>query len=406
MRKILQGGGFMVIDQRWNALAEKQKSIIENGFSSGNALLCGSREGIFFENYEGNKTASTDDPVREDTLFHLYSMTKVFTVTAAMQLIEKGLIDIDCPVDRYIPGFASMKVCENGAIRPASEKITVRMLLSMTSGLSYFLVDQSGEAEKLAERWRTDLKSGHPWGTVRFANELARVPLSFEPGSRYLYGLSHDVLGAVIETVSGMSLDQYFESRIFRPLGMKETFFYQKVPDSMRGRLAGNTAFTDGKYRNIPLPPRPVPVPMFEGTDDPVMFSGGSGLVGTARDYALFLAEMLDPKAGILKQGTIDQMVSCRLTPGQRFYYNDPGGDPSISGPEHTFALGVRVQDKAAAHGSVGEWGWSGALGTWFFVSPDDGVWFVYMHQHSPAMHDAFIAGLRDVFYDILRERR
>lgn len=394
------------VKRDWERLAGKQKEIVANGFSSGNALICGGPEGIFFENYEGAKSADSGDPVMKDTVFHLYSMTKIVTVVSALQLYEKGLLDLDAPVYRYIPGFKNLRVCENAKVRPAGRDVTVRMLFSMTSGLSYFLADESGEAEKLAGRWRSDLKNGCSWSTLKFANEIAKVPLSFEPGTKYLYGLSHDVLGAIIEVISGETLDVYFERHVTAPLGMKDTCFYQKLPERLKPRLAANTAFINGRYENIPLPPRPVPIPLFEGTDDPGVFSGGSGLVGTARDYALFLAEMLKPEKGIIKPDTLSMMASPQLGEAQRACYNNPCGDPSISGPEHTFALGVRVQDREAETGSVGEWGWSGALGTWFFVSPKDGIYFVYMHQHSPAMHDAFIAGLRSEFYDILRKGR
>ena len=389
----------------WEGLAAKQRQIIEDGFSSGNALICGGPEGVFFENYEGTKTADPCDPVCRDTIFHLYSMTKVFTVTAVMQLVEKGVLGLDDPAEKFIPEFGNVTVWEDGRARPAVNKITVRMLLTMTSGLSYFLEDPSGKAKELADRWRADIQKGRGWNARRAAAEIASVPLSFEPGEKYLYGLSHDVLGAIVETVSGETLDAYFAKHIFEPLGMKDTFFYQRLPEELKPRLAENTAFESGRYVNIALPPRPVPIPLFDGVDDPEDMSGGSGLVGTTHDFALFLAEMLDPAKGILKRGTVENIVAPRLNEAQRRCYNDPNGDPSISGPEHTFALGVRVQDREAASGtgSVGEWGWSGALGTWFFVSPKDRVWFVYMHQHTPALHDAFIAGLRNKFYEILK---
>ena len=390
----------------WKRLADKQKQIVSDGFASGNALICGDGSGSFFENYEGTKSADPRDTLREDTVFHLYSMTKVFTAVSAMKLYEQGLLDLDAPVKDFLPAFSKVSVFENGKTRPAETEVTVGMLLSMTSGLSYFLSDGSGKAAEMAERWRKDLKEGRHWNTVRFANETASVPLSFEPGTSYLYGLSHDVLGAVIEIISGDGLDRFFEKNIFAPLGMKDTYFYGKIPERLKPKLASDTAFGKKGYENIPLLPRPVPIPAFEGTEDEEMLSGGSGLVGTARDYALFLQEMLAPEKGIISKKTIDFMTRPRLNKAQRARYNDPSGDPSISGPEHTFALGVRVQDKAAHQGSIGEWGWSGALGTWFFVSPNDGVWFVYMHQHSPANHDSFIAGLRDLFYDILRNGR
>ncbi len=408
----------------WAKLVENQKKIIESGFSSGNALICGGNDGIFFENYEGfmqgidavtdcsgsgkagNTAGNSTDPlpVTRDTIFHLYSMTKVFTVTAALMLAEQGLIDIDAPVSRYIKEYDDVKVRKNGRAEPAVEILTVRSLFTMTSGLSYFL-DDPGGARKFAERWRKDVAAGNSWDTVRFARELASVPLEFEPGERYRYGLSHDVLGAIIELVSGKTLDAFFTDSIFRPLGMDNTFFRQDLPSYLEPKLAGNTAFINGRYQNIPLPPKPIPVPLFEGIDSSAVFSGGSGLVGTARDYGIFLSEFLRRDNRLLKPETVSFMTSPKLTASQRSFYNAPGSDNSISGPEHTFAFGVRVQDKEAASGSgsVGEWGWSGALGTWFFVSPADNVWFVYMHQHTPANHGAYIEELRNTFYKILK---
>ncbi len=395
------------MDRDWTGLAENQRRIIAGGFSSGNALICGDRNGVFFENYEGTVRGGSGarPPVTKDTLFHLFSMTKVFTVTAALMLLEKGLIGIDDPVSDYIKEFARVKVFTDGKSLPVKEPVRLRHLFTMTSGLSYFLDDESGCGRMMAERWKRDLKNGLHWDTVRFARELASAPLEFEPGKRYIYGLSHDVLGAVIEVVSGKTLDVFFRDNIFRPLGMDRTFFRRRLPSELEPLLADNTAFINGDYENIPLPPQPVPIPAFEGTEDSAMLSGGAGLVGAARDYGIFLNEFLQPDNLLLKPDTVAFMTSPKLDAAQRAFYNAPGSDDSISGPEHTFAFGVRVQDREApsGYGSVGEWGWSGALGTWFFVSPADGVWFVYMHQHTPANHGAFITELRNTFYRILR---
>ncbi len=384
-------------------LARKQREVIDNGFAAGNALICGGKSGIIYENYEGIARPGSGTEAGPDTVFHLYSMTKVFTAVSALQLIGREKLDLNARLSEFIPEYSDVRVLERGKMRPVEKQITVRMLLTMTSGLSYFIDDRSGEAARFADKWRELRANGEHIDTRAFAGALAGIPLSFEPGKRFLYGLSHDVLGAVIEQVSGLSLAEYFRANIFEPLGMRSTFFYQDLPEELKPKLADNTALVDGRYEAIPLLPRPVPIPAFEGIDDPAMYSGGSGLVGTARDYGRFLAEMLDPKTGILTHEMLAELTRPQLNPAQRRYYNDPAADKSIFGPEFTFGLGVSVQDKAAKSGSAGEWGWSGALGTWFFVSPEEGVWFVYMHQHSPANHGQYIRGIRDTFYDIIR---
>ena len=136
------------------------------------------------------------------------------------------------------------------------------------------------------------------------------------------------------------------------------------------------------------------------------IFSGGSGLVCTARGYAAFLTEISNGGGRLLKPETIEMMTSPALTPEQRRFFNKKEFDRSTFGSEHTFALGVRVQDKISIKrgGVIGEWGWSGALGTWFFVNPG-GDWFLYLHQHSPAKHGEYITSLRKAYYDRREEQ-
>ena len=371
-----------------NGLIQKQKSIIKNGISAGNALLFGDKNGITFENYAGEADAEKHTPMAEDTIFHMYSMTKVMTVVCALSLWEKGLLDLEAPVSEYIPEYTKLSVNDNGKIRAARKTMTVRNLFTMTSGLTYLYE----YGEKTPDCLLKDLD------TVSFAKALATLPLSFEPGQRFNYSLSHDVLGAIIEIITGKTLDKVFKEKIFDPHKMKDSYFYQKIPEDKAGRLAKNTAFDNGKFVNIPLYSRPVPALEF---DSDKIFSGGSGLVCTARDYAAFLTEMSDNGGGLLKPETVKMMTAPQLNEEQRKYYNIDIMDPATFGEEHTFALGVKVQDKISKKrgGVIGEWGWSGALGTWFFVTPD-GDWFLYLHQNTPALFYKYIIDLRKAYYD------
>lgn len=379
-------------------LLEAQKNVIKSGIAAGNALLYGDENGVIFNSCMGVSDAEKLTPVSDKTYFHHYSMTKIFTVVSALILYEKGLLDLDAEVSRYLPEYAESTVFDNGKIRKAERKMTVRHLFTMTSGLTYLTDEFCGKTAEFERRFKKgDLD------TVGFARELVTVPLAFEPGEQFRYGLSHDVLGAIIEIISKQTLDVFFDENIFKPLGMCDTYFYQKIPAEKEKYLSKNTSFDGEKYVNIPLLSRPVPC--FDNAENNKVLSGGSGLVGTALDYAKFLTALLSGGGGIIKPETLTMMTSPALNSVQRKTYNKKEFDSSSFGDEHTFALGVRVQDREAKSGSLGEYGWSGALGTWFFVSPRDNLWFLYMHQHSPAKHGEYITKIRDEFYNTVREK-
>ena len=296
----------------------------------------------------------------------------------------------------YIPEYKELTVYNNGNIERAKNVMRIKDLLTMTSGLTYLSDYDAQTVISFKER----LDKISPLTAVGFARELASVPLMFEPWTRFQYGLSHDVLGAVMEIITGKSLDLILNEYIFAPLNMTDTYFYQNLPKKYEDKLAKNTSYTGGAYKNLPLLPRPVPaVPEI---NDAVLFSGGSGVVCTARDYAAYLTAMTKNDGEIIKRQTLEIMTMPALSEEQRKYYNRPEYDASSFGYEHTFACGVRVQDRASAErgGSIGEWGWSGALGTWFFVSPKDKLWFLYLHQHTPANHGEYIIDLKKAFYD------
>lgn len=386
----------MIVISDTKGLIKKQENIINSGISAGNALLFGDKNGIKFENYAGEADAEKHTQMTADTIFHMYSMTKVMTVVCALSLWENGLLNIDAPVSEYIPEYAELSVYDNKNIRRAEKIMTVRHLFTMTSALTYL-------AECDPYVMGDFIKRRKPRGTVGFAKDLAMIPLMFEPGEQFKYGLSHDVLGAIIEIITGKTLDLVFDEKIFKPINMTDACFYQKIPDEKVCRLAKNTAFADGKYVDIPLLYRPVPA---VDINDPSIYSGGSGLVCTARDYAAFLTEISNNGGRLLKPETYQMMISPALTAKQRKYFNKKEFDKSTFGSEHTFALGVRAQDKISKQrgGVIGEWGWSGALGTWFFVNRE-GDWFLYLHQHTPAKHGEYITDLRKAYYDRRKEQ-
>lgn len=375
-----------------------QDGIIKDGIAAGNALLWGDGNGVIFERYAGYADPEKGTPVSPDTVFHMYSMTKALTVTAALKLFERGELDLSAPVYGYIPEYKELTVYDNKEIRRTKNVMRLKDLFTMTSALTY-LADYDAETVISLKK---KLDKITPLTSIAFAKELSSLPLMFEPRTRFQYGLSHDVLGAVMEIITGKTLDLILNEYVFAPLCMRDTYFYQNLPDDYKDRLAKNTAYINGRFKNLPLLPRPVPA--VPGINDAVLYSGGSGVVCTARDYAAYLTAMTKKDGGLIKPETYEIMTAPALSEKQRKYYNRPEYDASSFGEEHTFAFGIRVQDKKSKErgGSVGEWGWSGALGTWFFVSPADKLWFLYLHQHTPANHGQYIIKLRKAFYDMI----
>ena len=383
-------------------LADAQRSIVESGKAAGSAALAGDSNGVLVESFVGMADVEAGRKIGRDTLYHMYSMTKPVTVVAAMQLIERGAMRLDDALSDYLPEFGRMTVWSQGLESPARNAIRVGHLFTMTSGLSYLAEDLVGK-EGFFERWRQSLSAGRPWGTVGFAREFAGLPLNFEPGTRFMYGLSHDVLGALVELISGQTLEAYCRENIFEPLGMSDTCWMQSLPEHRKSRLAGCYARLDGKWVRQPLLGRPLPV--CPDLFDPLMYSGGAGLIGSAGDYAKLLCALTGGGClngtRILSEASVQAMAKPQLDGDVRATYNAFGPDQASFGPGLTYGLGFRVlaEPPLGDPGKPGEWGWSGALGTWFFIDPADGLWLLYLHQHIPAAHESFVPALRAAFY-------
>jgi CubicO group peptidase (beta-lactamase class C family) len=321
-------------------------------------------------------------PMRADAMFRICSMTKPITSVAVMILYEEGKFLLDDPVSKYLPEFKNPKVLVKPASGdaytiPATKQITVRDLLRHTSGLTYNWNDELGPMYEQANVASGLLQYD---GTIGDSvKNLAGLPLLFNPGERFEYSLGVDVLGRLVEVVSGKPLDEFFRTRIFEPLGMKDTYFYP--PDNKLDRLATAYTYYPDKGLNR-FPEAPIKEGPFSYSADypsrgpKKLFSGGAGLVSTAMDYARFCQMMLNEgKTGntrLLSRKSVELMTHDQL---------------GKIGPEQGFGLGFGVDGVKAPLselGSAGEYNWGGFFYTGFSIDPKEQMIVIFMAQLHP----------------------
>ena len=359
-----------------------QKDIDDKRIAGGVTLVMRHGQVAFFK-AQGMQDREAGKPMRPDTIFRICSMSKPITTTAVMILYEEGRFLLEDPISKYLPEFKNPKVLvkpANGGEAytiPATREITIRDLLRHTSGLTY--------------QWNADLGSYYkeanvasgllPYdGTIAESVErLAKQPLLFNPGERWEYGLSVDVLGRLVEVVSGKPFDEFLRTRIFEPLGMKDTYFFP--PDNKLDRLA--TAYTYSPDKGLNRFPD---TPITEGTfsysaDYPYrgvkkLFSGGAGLNSTAADYARFCQMLLEGgKLGntrILSRKSVELMTHDQLG--------------KISS-DQAFGLGFGIEgvkSPLAELGTPGEYNWGGFFYTAFSVDPKEEMIVIFMGQLHP----------------------
>ena len=305
-------------------------------------------------------------PMQTDTLFRIYSMTKPVTAIAAMMLYEEGKFGLDDPVHKYIPELKDLKVWADGEEVPAETPMTMRQLFIHTAGLTYGFTPDNPVDIAYNEQNVLNTKDSD-----EFIEKVSALPLRFQPGKRYHYSVSIDVLGVAIERMSGLSLTDFFESRLFAPLGMKDTFF--NVPEDKLDRFAGDHFF-DAKTGKV----LPVPAEKQRDFSNNGMFSGGGGLVSTASDYMRFCQMVLNGGeyngVRLLSPKTVEYLSLNHLTPEVRA--NGANDYPALAlhkGQSMGLGFGV-VTDPAymPATSSKGEISWSGAAGTKFWIDPKE----------------------------------
>ena len=328
---------------------------------------------------EGFADIEKKKPMRRDTIFRMFSMSKPVTSAATMILFERGLIDLLEPVGDYLPSFKHMRVFDGNTVKPCERPIFIRDLLDMTAGLSYpdgstptgIMVDEV--FKELDGRLRTD----HEMTTRELADRLAAIPLDFEPESNFKYSTCADILGALIEEVSGMKYSEFLKKEIFDPLGMEDTGFF--VPAEKLDRLAsgyqtpeaedGTRSLRKYDWNNLGINNIPDHAPGFE--------SGGAGLVSTLDDYARFTQMLLNEGeldgARILSPSTVRFMTGRRLEEHEQKMFLKR----MMCYQGFTYSNLLRIcidEDKAGYICSDGEYGWDGWLGTYMANLPYEGV--------------------------------
>ena len=373
---------------RLQRLGERLEADIAEGDLPGAVALVARRGRIVHYKAYGRRDPRGPDPMQRDTIFRIYSMTKPITSVAAMMLVEEGRLDLAAPLSHYLPAFADMTVHalqEDGesAWVPLARPIIIHDLLRHTSGLTLDWLEQATVGPLYAQadtasRGRTNAEQ---------AALLAELPLACQPGERFVYGRSTDVLGHVIELVTGEAIGDHLQARVLWPLGMMETGFH--LPADYAHRLAGGHA-TD--------PDTGTAVGFIDPTEPVPLQAAGGGLVSTAADYARFLHMIVNGGTldgfRILSPATLAFMMSDHLAP-------EVGNNLDILPEGYGFGLGFAVRRErgiAPFPGSPGDCWWEGVAGTSFFVDPALQLYAILMVQ-APGRREHYRRLFRNLVY-------
>jgi CubicO group peptidase (beta-lactamase class C family) len=375
---------------RLQRMSDVFKREIDKGTMPGVTVLVARRGQIGWFDAIGRQSPAASAPMAHDSIFRIFSMTKPIVSVGIMMLVEDGYLLLSEPVAKFIPEFADQKVGveNNGKLElvPARRQMTIQDLLRHTSGLTYDhtgsgLVQQLYQQSRLRSRKITN---------AEHATMLAGMPLICQPGAEWNYSRSTDILGRIIEVVSGKSLSAFLTERILAPLQMTETAFHTGQENA--GRLAE------------PFPNDPwngEKVQLFNMLEKPAMESGGGGLVSTTMDYARFCQMLLNGGSlggvRIIGRKTLQLMASDHL--GPQVKVNSP-----LMPAGHGFGLGFAVrthQGMAPFPGSLGQFFWSGMAGTFFFIDPAEDLFTVFMMQ-GPGQREYTRTMLRDLVYATL----
>ncbi len=398
--------------------AHLKNRYIDAGRFPGTQLLVYRRGKVVHNSVQGYADLERKVPVKDDTIFRIYSMTKPLTSVAFMMLVEEGLVAIDEPVHRYIPEWKDLGVfvagtAPNFLTRPPSRPMQIVDLLRHTSGLTYGFQQRSNVDAAYREKKIGDVEKA---GTLQtMIEDLARIPLEFSPGDAWNYSLSTDVIGYLIGKISGIPFEQFLKERILDPLGMSDTDFH--VPTNKAHRLAacysadpgGGMTFHAGQRRSgLTLQDDPATSSFLSPPD---FISGGGGLCSTVADYLTFCRALINGGSlgGVRLIGpkTLALMATNHI-PGGRFL-------PEVSrslfseatyngiGFGLGFAVTVRPSETLIA-GSAGEYNWGGAATTSFWIDPAEELITIFMTQVLPSSAYPIRRELRSMVYAAITE--
>lgn len=357
-------------------------------------LWQGDEESYF--HMDGYADIAENKAISRDAIYRLYSLSKPMTAAAAMTLVERGLLDLVTPVSEFLDGFKDQQVAVSDTEREIAKRpVQVRDLFTMTSGLPYPGENTTAERLMMAlyGQMEKEAEEGKSLSTIQAANRIGQNPLAHHPGEKWMYGTSADILGAVIEVVSGKPLNEYMTEALFEPLQMEDTDFF--VHEDKHSRLVTMYERNAGKLNKHPLNDR------LHGVFSlPDVLEGGAGIYSTLDDVMLFGRMLLSggklKKERVLSQNSVDWLSENHLTQQQMGFltwdtvlgYGYGGLMRVLLSPGQSFSLGVK-----------GEFGWDGWTGTYMSVCPAKDLVLVVMQQLAGAGTNDVIRKLRNIVY-------
>jgi CubicO group peptidase (beta-lactamase class C family) len=374
---------------RTQRLIDVLQAEVDRGQIPGVVVLLARHGQVALHQAIGQRNPGASTPMTTDAIFRIYSMTKPVVSVAAMMLVEQGRLLLSDPVAKFLPEFANQQVVveRDGQVtlEPVHQPATVQDLLRHTAGLTYEFLG-TAHVQRLYAQAQIGSRSR---SNSAFSETLAALPLFHQPGSQWAYSRATDVLGRLLEVVSGQALGEHLKQVIFTPLGMSDTAF--SVPEADHARIAEPFAHD---------PDGGIPMQVLEPREVPALEAGGGGLMSTTRDYARFLQCLLNrgqlDGVRLLGSHTVDFMTADHL-----------GHIPSHDGllpPGHGFGLGFAVRTQAGVSpvpGSVGTYHWGGIAGTTFFVDPAEDFFGILMTQ-APNQRDHVRNLFRNLAYATL----
>lgn len=359
-------------------------------------------EEVYRKEY-GQADKEKNIPMKPDSIFRCYSMTKPITSVAVMTLVEKGMLQLTDAVSQYLPGFKDQKVLTEKGMVPVREEVTIQHLLDMTAGLTY--PDASFPAgqymqDMIDEYYRKIFEEDTPTSTYDLANLIGQQPLRFQPGDGWCYSFCADVLGAVVEVVTGKTYGEYLKEAIFEPLGMSDTDFY--VPEEKQDRFCQNYQFMPETqslepctWQHLGLSYMHLKKPAFE--------SGGAGLVSTVDDYEKFVKMMLGKGTyqgvRILGRKTVECMTQNHLNEKQLPWFDWE----QLKGYGYGNLMRVMLDvGEACQLGSEGEFGWDGWLGSYVCMDPKEDLGIIYVIQKCGGNGHRDVQVIRNIVYSAL----
>lgn len=379
------------------------KELVDKGFAAGSSVLILENGKEQYFGTAGYRDIANKLPVERDTIIRLYSMSKPITATAAMMLIEDGVLELEQPVGDYISSFKNQTYADRWERIPVRRPATIRDLLNMSAGLSYN--GNQNQTESLTcgivDEGIARIGSDHEMSTMEFAERIGELPLIFSPGTSWNYSYCADVMGAVIEKASGMKFGEFLKTRLFDPLGMEDTGFY--VPKEKQDRLSKvyeetEEGLKEYNYNHLIINLAMDHAPAFE--------SGGAGLVTTLEDYAKFATMLLNGGVyngkRIMQKRTIDFMTGASMEDLPRAEYFRTNGN---NGNEYcNFLQIMKDSSRAVTVATNGEYGWDGWLGPYFRNDPVHKVTMLMSLQRTNCGTNMYTKKVRNVVFSSVEE--